>query len=173
MLGVMVPPRVASLAAGVAQNPNALSLVLGANIGRSQHSPSRIKPERGKVSKHPVKSSINESWAVFNVCEAGSYFANDAGHVVPHSAAFSVKTCTPPRDANVLARETPCNHVNIASEWSSVKGLHVIPNRERREGSIVLSCHKDGLGVGLPLDCADTSVPEHLPCENSSTSARE
>jgi hypothetical protein len=79
----------------------------------------------------------------------------------------------PPRDTDVLARKAPCHHVNKAIPWSSVKGLHVIPNRERREGSIVLSCHKHGLGVRVPLDGADASVPEQLAAENASTSACE
>jgi hypothetical protein len=85
MLSVIVPPRWQSLAEGVGQNPDSLTLMVGTNIGRSQHSPPCIKPERGKVTQHPVESSSNESWAVFNVCEAGSNLANDAGHVVPHA----------------------------------------------------------------------------------------
>ena len=72
-----------------------------------------------------------------------------------------------------MAREASANHVNNSAPWLSVKGLHVIPNRERREGAIVLSCHKHGLGVWLPLDCADASVSKELASEDAATSACE
>jgi len=162
-----------SSATGVCQNPDSLSMVRGAHIGRSHNSPLRIKPERGKISKHLVKSSRNESWAVFNERETGSYLANDAGHVVPHAAARSVDASPPPGDTDVLAWKPTSHDVNNASPWASVKGLHVIPNRERREGSIVLSCHKHSLGVGVPFDGAHRSVSKQLTSEDAATSACE
>ena len=60
-----------------------------------------------------------------------------------------------------------------ASPRSSVKGAHVIPNRERRKCSVVLSGNENGSGVGLVLDGANASISEQLACENASTSARE
>jgi hypothetical protein len=92
---------------------------------------------------------------------------------MPHSAAFSVKSRAAPGSADVLARKPSSHDVNNSAPWFSVKGLHVIPNRERREGSIVLSCHKHGLSVRLPLDGADCSVSKQLPCEDAATSACE
>jgi hypothetical protein len=133
----------------------------------------RIKPQRGQVSENSSKSPRSESWAVFHEDVSGSNFANDAGHVVPHAAAFSIKPRSVPGNADVLAREPSRHDVNNSAPWLSVKRLHVIPNRERREGSIVLSCHKHGLSVRLPLDGADCSVSKQLPCEDAATSACE
>jgi hypothetical protein len=173
IFSVIVPPRLPSEAAGVAHNPNTVPLVWGANVGCSQHSPSRIKPQRGQVSKNSSKSPRSENWAVFHEDVSGLYFANDAGHVAPHSAAFAVNACPPPCCGYVLAGKAATNDINNSAPWSSVKGLHVIPNRERREGSIVLSCHKHGLGVGFPLDGGNASVPEQLAGEYAATSACE
>jgi hypothetical protein len=68
----------------------------------------------------------------------------------------------------------PASHdVNNSAPRSAVKGLHVIPNREKREASIVLSCHKHGLSVGLPFDGAHASVSEQLAGKDAATSACE
>jgi hypothetical protein len=147
--------------------------VRGANIGRGNNSPFRIVPERGKVTEHPVESSRNESWAVFNECEAGSYFANDAGHFVPHPAALAVESFPCPGDADVLAWEAARYHVNKASPRSSVKGANVIPNRERREHAVILSGEQYACWVGFPLDSADGSPSEQVAAEYSATSACE
>jgi hypothetical protein len=160
-------------ALGVRHNPNPLALVRCANVGCSQHAPSRIKPQRGQVSKNSSKSPRSEHWAVFHEDVARSYLANDPGHVAPHAAAFAVNACTSPCGADVLAGKAASHDVNNACPRSSVKGLHVIPNRERREGSIVLSCNKHGLGVGLPLNGADASVAQQLAGKDASTSACE
>jgi hypothetical protein len=145
----------------------------GTNVDRSHNSPLRIKPERGKVGEHSVKSANNECWAILNECVAGSYFANDPGHVMPHSATLPVKSCTFSCDADVLTRKASSHDVNNSAPRSSVKGLHVIPNRESRECSIVLSCHKHGLSVGFTLDGADGSMSEQQSGKYAATSARE
>jgi hypothetical protein len=93
--------------------------------------------------------------------------------MAPHTAAGSSDACPLACDADVLAWKPASHDVNNAAPRISVKGLHVIPNRERREASIVLSCHKNSLCVGLPLDCGDASVPKHLACEDAATSACE
>jgi len=173
ILSVIVPPRELSEALGVAHNPNPLALVRGANVGCSQHAPLRIKPQRGQISKYSSESPRSEHWAVFHKDVARSYLANDPGHVAPHAAAFAVNACPPPSGADVLAGKAASHDVNNACPRSSVKSLHVIPNRERREGSIVLSCHKHGLGVGLPLNGADASVAQQLAGKDASTSACE
>jgi hypothetical protein len=173
MLSVIVPPRDESLADGVAHKPEPVALVRRPDIGSSQHCPATVIPERGQVTEHDSKSSSNECWAVFHKDVAGSNLANDARHVLPHSAALSGDACTPPRDRNVLAWKAANHDVSNSSPRPSVKGLHVIPNRERREASIVLSCHKHGLGVGLPFDGAHASVSKQLAGKDSATSACE
>jgi hypothetical protein len=93
--------------------------------------------------------------------------------VVPHAASGSVKPCAFACCADVLARKPACHDANKAAPWVSVKGLHIIPNRERWEGAIVLSCHKHGLCVGFPLDGTDGSVSKQLPGKDAATSACE
>ena len=173
MLSVIVPPRVESLANGVAHKPEPIPLVRSANIGSSQHRPATVIPERGQITKHDSESSSNECWAVFHEDVAGSNLANDARHVLPHSATLSGDSCASSSHADVLARKAASHDVNNSAPRSCVKTLHVIPNRERREASIVLSCHKHGLGVGIPLDGTDASVSKQLAGKDAATSARE
>jgi hypothetical protein len=55
----------------------------------------------------------------------------------------------------------------------SVKGLYVIPNRERREKAVILSGAQYACWVGFPLDSADCSPSKEVSPKYSSTSARE
>jgi hypothetical protein len=154
-------------------DPKPIPLVRRPNIGSSQHCPPCVIPERGQITEDNSEPPSNESWTVFHEHESGSNFANDARHVGPHTRALSGDSCAFPGNADVLARETSRHHVNSAAPRSSVKGLHVIPNWERREGSIVLSCDKDGLGVRFPLNSTNASMPEQLAAENAASSACE
>jgi hypothetical protein len=72
-----------------------------------------------------------------------------------------------------LAGETARNHVNTASPRHSVKGANVIPNREGREYSVILSGDKYARGIGVPLNGTDGAPAEQLASEYSSTSACE
>jgi hypothetical protein len=63
--------------------------------------------------------------------------------------------------------------INNASPRSSVKGLNVIPNRERREKAVVLSGAQYACGVGFPFDGADGSPSKEFAPKDASTSARE
>jgi hypothetical protein len=103
----------------------------------------------------------------------GSYLTDDSGHFAPEAGSLAVDAVAVSGCADVLARKASANDISNASARSTVKGEHVIPNGEMREGSVVLSCHKHGLCIGLELDCADASVSEKLSGENAATSARE
>jgi hypothetical protein len=72
-----------------------------------------------------------------------------------------------------LAGKAARYNVNNAAPWSSVKGLNVIPNRERRENAVILSGGKYASCVGFPFDGADSSPSEEVTPEYSSTSACE
>jgi hypothetical protein len=63
--------------------------------------------------------------------------------------------------------------INNSSPWSAVKGLNVIPDRERFEKAVILSGAQYACWVWFPLDCADGSPSEAFASEYSSTSARE
>nr|WP_245846612.1 hypothetical protein [Halomonas humidisoli] len=72
-----------------------------------------------------------------------------------------------------MAGKAARNDVNTASPWLSVKTAHVRPNRERREGSIVLSLRQNLCCVGITLNGADGTPSEEVAAEYSATSACE
>jgi hypothetical protein len=102
------------------------------------HSPPRIIPHRGQVSENDSESPRSESWGVFHVDVPRHHLANDAGELSPQPGALASESFATAGKADILARESTRYHVNKAAPWSSVKGAHIIPNRERREVSGVL-----------------------------------
>jgi len=158
---------------GVGQNPDSFSLVVGADGMRSQHSPFRIEPHRGQVSKDNSKSSNSEHWGVFHEYVSGLYLANDAGHFPPKAGSFAGNAGPFPGAADVLARKAARNDVNHSAPRSPVESANVIPDRERAKNSIVLALAQNPNGVGLPFNSANGSPPEQLAAEYSATSARE
>jgi hypothetical protein len=93
--------------------------------------------------------------------------------VTPHAAALAVDAGAFSGCADVLARKSARNDVNNAAPRSSVKGLNVIPNRERRENAVILSGGKNASWVGFPLDGADGSPSKQVSAKYSATSACE
>jgi hypothetical protein len=147
--------------------------VVGADVVRPQHSPFRIEPHRGQVSKDNSKSSNSEHWGVLHEDVAGFHLANDAGHFPPKAGSFAGNASAFSCAANVLAREAARNHINHSSPRLPVEGANVIPDRERRKNSIVLPLAQNPNGVWLPLNGAHCPPSEQLSAEYSSTSARE
>lgn len=145
----------------------------GADIGSSQHSPPAAIPEAGQVSEESSESANKERWAVLHEDEAGSNLAHDTRELAPEAGAGAVEAGAASDLADVLAREAARHHVNTAAPRSSVKGANVIPNREGREKSVVLSGDKYACGVGVNLDSADDSPAEPVACEQAATNARE
>jgi len=158
---------------GVRQHPDSFTLVRCPGMDRSEHSPFRIVPHRGQVPENNVKSPRSEYWTVLHEHVSGSYLANDPRHVFPHPGSLPGDACAFPGCANVLAREASRYHVNKAAPWSSVKGLHVIPYRERREKAFILSGGKYSSGIGFPFDGANASPSKEVASEYATTSACE
>ena len=155
------------------KNPDSLSPVRGANIGRSEHAPLRIVPERGQVTEHGPESPSNESWRVFHEAESWSYLANDAGHFSPEPRPRAVDTCPGACDADVLAREAARDDIHESSPRTPVEGGHVIPHWEGLKAPVVLSGHEHGARVSVKFDGTDGSPPEFARCENAASSACE
>jgi hypothetical protein len=147
--------------------------VIGANIGRSQHSPPAAIPERGQITEDNSESPSKESWTVFHESEARSYFANDARHVGPQAGALAGDSFAFSGNADVLTGETARYHVNKSAPRLAVKGANVIPNRERREKAVILSGAQNACGVLSDFNCNDSSPSEQLAAEYCATSARE
>jgi len=162
-----------SILFGVGQDPDTFSLMRRTGVASPEHSPLCIIPQRGQVSENPSKPARSEHWGVFHEDESRSYLANDPRHFSPEAGAGAVNAGALSCGTDVLARESARHHVNTASPRASVKGSHVIPDRERREAPIVLASHENACGVVIELDGADSSPSEQVPAEDASTSARE
>jgi hypothetical protein len=93
--------------------------------------------------------------------------------VLPHPASLSSDTFSLANDGDVLAWKPPRYHVNKSAPWSPVKGLNVIPDRERRENAVILSGGKNASGVWFTLDSADGAPSEQFASQYATSSARE
>jgi hypothetical protein len=167
------PPCVAIVLSGVGNNPNSLTLVWRSHIFRAQHSPFRIVPQRGQITEDSPEPAKSEHWGVFHEDFSRSYLANNPGHVPPKAASFASDPGTFPGCADVLAGKPSRNHVNNSPPRSAVKGANVIPNREGREKSVILSGAQYACGIGVALDSANRAPSEQLPAKYSATSACE
>jgi hypothetical protein len=56
-----------------------------ADVGRSEHVPFRIVPERVKVGEHAGKSSRDKRGRVFSEHERRTYFPDNARHFAPET----------------------------------------------------------------------------------------
>jgi hypothetical protein len=162
-----------SRAVSVGSNPDAFALVWRANIGRAQHPPPTVIPERGQITKDSPKSANNECWTVLHSHASGSNLANDSCHFRPQARSSAIDARALSGNADVLAGKPARYHVNNSSPRSAVKGANVIPNRERRETAVILSGEQYACGVGVALDGADSSPSEQVSAEYAATSARE
>ena len=154
-------------------NPQPLSLMGSAAGVRAQHSPRRIKPQRGQVTEDDLQPSANKSWGVLHEDVSRLHLANDPRHLSPEPAALAVDTCAFARDGYVLAGKPARNHVNNASPGSPIKGADVIPYGEGREAAVVLARAEDGLRVGVALDGADAAPAEQVSTKDAAASACE
>jgi hypothetical protein len=69
-----------------------------------------------------------------------------------------------------LAGKPARNHVNNSAPRASVKGPHVIPDRERRQKSIILSLAEYSGGVAVVFDGTDRSPSEEFSPKYPATS---
>jgi hypothetical protein len=86
------PGPFVSLVRGVGSRPredeDPLAAVRGANVRRSNTSPFRIEPRRGKVGEDSCKSATNEGCDVLKEHESGSKYAQGTGDVGPDPAVI-------------------------------------------------------------------------------------
>ncbi|WKB50789.1 hypothetical protein N7L95_13285 [Eleftheria terrae] len=145
--------------------PEAVAPVRRPDIGSSQHRPPAVIPERGQVTEDASESPSTERWAVLHEDVARSNLAHDARHLGPEAGALAVDAGAPAGDADILAGKAARYHVNTASPSASVKGAHVIPNRESREKAIVLAGDENACGVGVELDGANGAPSKLVAAE--------
>jgi hypothetical protein len=161
------------VAFGLPHNPDPIPLVRRTGVDCSQHTPLRIIPHFGKITEDSGKSSSHKHRAVFHKYLSRSNFTDDSCHMSPHGRSLSVDSCAFSGARYVLTGKASRNDINTASPLLSVKRLNVIPDRERRENTVVLSADENTGWVGFPLDGAYGSPSEQMPSEYSATSACE
>jgi hypothetical protein len=61
-------------------DPDSIALVRRADIGSSEHAPSRIEPHRGQIPENTSESARSEDWAVLHEDVLRSYLTDDPGH---------------------------------------------------------------------------------------------
>jgi hypothetical protein len=139
----------------------------------SHNSPSRIIPQRGKITEDHGKSSSHKRWAVLHEYVSRSNFTDNARHLPPQSAPLSSDAFAFAGNTDVLTRKASRHHVNSASPRASVKGSYVIPDREGWQASVVLPGDQHVPCVGVEFDGADGSPTEKVSAEKAASSASE
>jgi len=136
---------------------------------RSQHSPSRIIPHRGKITEDHGKTSGNKQRAVFHKHETRSNLTNNARHFLPQTGPSSCDTRSFSSRANILTGEASADDINSTMPGFTIKGAHVIPDWESVKTSVRLSGKQDASGVGIKLDSADGAPSKQSPSQDSTS----
>jgi len=138
------------------QDEGPVSLMRGANIGRSYSSPFRIEPERGKFAEDSSACWKSEHWRdVFNKDPSGLNFANDSNVLKPESAPLSVDSGLSAGDGQVLARESSNDAIHSATPRDAVKGSNVGPDRSLAQAAVFHTRRQDCGRRSFPLHEAD------------------
>jgi hypothetical protein len=130
----------------------------GANIGRSNSSPFRIEPERGKFSKYGSSCWKSENWRdVFNKDPSGLNFANDSHVLEKESAGVSVEPGLASCNAEVGAWETSNDAVHPAIKRAAVEGSNVGPDSSLAQAAVFHTRRQDCGRWSFPLHEADSA----------------
>lgn len=126
-------------AVGVGKNPEAVSLVRGADGRRGNAVPDDTIPDLGQVSENASKVPVSkESWDVLQERVSGSYLAKDPGGVGPH-VALVVFSSPGSGGREGLTGESARDEIHRATPGSTAEGPDVIPDREQGEHAVPLS----------------------------------
>ena len=102
----------ASATVGVGQDCNSVATVRSTNGGSRYTMPFRIIPERGKVCKDNIESSISECCHVLSEHDTGSKNPNRSQVMLPEARTTPRDTNSLSSIADVLTGESPCEHVD-------------------------------------------------------------
>ena len=167
------PPFVPSVARSVGKNPHPVAFVRCSGLIRSDNTPLRIEPQRGKVFQHDLQSSRSEKRGVFDETESRLDFAKDSGELGPEARSGSGDPSALPSRGNVLAGESPTDNIDTASPWSPFKGPNIVPDGEPGQESVPLPLEQDRPRVAFQLDGADWHMAEKESAEDSATGSGE
>lgn len=152
------PELFASVLVAVGQDEEPLASVRRSDIGRAQHTPLRIEPERGKVGKDVGEPKRNVPGDVLEEPKRGAGFVEDSCDVRPQVSLVGVAESSS-GDAEWLARVAACDEIHRATPRSSVEGSKVRPDRRAIQGLVFHPGHEDGRGESVPLDITHGATP--------------
>lgn len=132
----------------------------GSNIARSESTPLRIEPERGKVSEDDFEPFRAEGGDVFNDDQSRLYFFDDTSKLLPEPASLAGDSFLLSGNGDVLAREAAKHAVHQSTKRPSVEGGHIRPERRWSQVALVHARSQDFAGVGFPLHVNDASSDE-------------
>ena len=167
------PPFVPSVARGVGKNPHPVAFVRCAGLIRSDNTPLRIEPQRGKVFQHDLQSSRSEKRGVFDETERRLDLSEDSGELGPQAGSGSGDPSTLPGCGNVLAGKSAGDEVNPPTPGVPVEGANIVPDGEPGQESVPLSLEEDRPRVFLQLDGADWHMAEKESAKDSATGSGE
>lgn len=105
-------PRLASLAFGVGNDEQPITLVRGTEGDRRYAIPVRVIPALGQVPENVAHPPIKESCHVLHDDDAGSHHANGSHHLPPESRAGPGQAGAEPGVAEILTREAAAQDVD-------------------------------------------------------------
>ena len=127
------------------------------DIVRSEHTPLRIEPERGKVPEHGVKSQGKVAWDVLEEDQRRGDLVDDPSDVRPEVARVGFSGAVA-GDGERLARVARRDEIHDSAPRAAVEGREIVPDRRAIQGRVFHPGHEDGRGEGFPLDVAHTAV---------------
>jgi hypothetical protein len=144
-----------------------------AGLSRTETTPFRIKPERGKSPEDVPESFGPEVGGVFNENITGLDLFNDPQHFEPQPRSLAIDPAPFPSGGDVLARKSARNHVNKSSPRPPIKRPYVRPNWENGQDPVILPLSQNGRAVCVNLNSTNRLPPEQMPGKNPPTTPRE
>lgn len=151
------PLATESCVVDVGHKEESVSVVRRSNIGRSESTPLRIVPERGKVGEDDFEPFRPERGDVFNEDQLRSNFADDSREVFPEPASLAPDAFLLTGDGDVLTREAASDAVHQSSKRGSIEGGNVRPKSRWSQVSRFHARSQDFAGVGFPLHVNESS----------------
>jgi len=91
---------------------------------------------------------------VFREHKRRPHLINNPEHLENKTRTLSGDSSTLTRSADVLARETPANDIDVSAPGVPVEGGDIVPDGESRKASIALSVDESAPAVGINFNSA-------------------
>ena len=152
--------QVVALAAGKDEEP--LALVGRADFRRREEACRKLVAHADQSSGDFGKAEAEMMGDILEKDEGRLGLADDPGDMRPEVPRV-VGTPALARDGEWLARIARSDDVHRAAPRAAVEGGNVVPDRCRIQGRVFHPRHKNGRGVGVPLDMTHSAIS--VACE--------